>query len=183
MEGKELYNNEDEEFDPKSKKEEQDADEFGLPEIDEPEKKPEDLGDPYPESWEDKTDEGTFAEEEASDDNLSESYDSGTSYSYDDDSTDSQDDEYRSAFYEDEYGQKKSPVGWIIFGVLVLVAIIIAVFWWINREEPEPVQVSQPVIEQPVQKPPVCSLGCPHAAGDGFPHGRRCRSLGQPRPR
>ena len=112
MEGKELYNNEDEEFDPKSKKEEEDADEFGLPEIDEPEEKHEDLGDPYPENWEDKKDEEPFADQSASDDTLSESFDSGDEYSYDEDTTDTQDDGYRSSFYEEEYEQKKSPVGW-----------------------------------------------------------------------
>ena len=33
MEGKEQYSNEDEELNPKSKKEEGDSDDFGLPEI------------------------------------------------------------------------------------------------------------------------------------------------------
>lgn len=146
MEGKELYN-EDEELDPKSKKEE-DADDFGLPEIEDTEDKTEDLGDPYPESWEEKKEEEeTFEYTDSSDD----TEESDADFSYDEETgeADSLEDEYRSSYYEEEYGQKKFPIGWIIFGVFILIAIIIAVFWWFNRDEPEPVQTSQPVIEQP----------------------------------
>lgn len=146
MEGKELYN-EDEELDPKSKKEE-DADDFGLPEIEDTEDKTEDLGDPYPESWEEKKEEEeSFEYTDPSDD----TEESDADFSYDEETgeADSLEDEYRSSYYEEEYGQKKFPIGWIIFGVFILIAIIIAVFWWFNRDEPEPVQISQPVIEQP----------------------------------
>ena len=154
MEGKELYNNEDEEFDPKSKKEDQDADDFGLPEIDETEDKPEDLGDPYPESWEEKTEEDTFAYDDSTDKIDSDIDEAGSIYSYDqEENAAASDDEYKSSYYEEEYGQKKSPIGWIILGVFVIIAIVIGIFWWINREEPAPVQVTQPVIEQPVRRP------------------------------
>ena len=160
MEGKELYHNDDEELDPKSKKEkeqeEADADEFGLPEIDEPEEKPEDLGDPYPESWEENKEE-TFAYDEPSEDSIESTEEEvEPDYTYDegDTSEDEDEEEYRSSYYEEEYGQKKFPVGWIIFAVFVLIAIIIAVFWWLNRDEPQPVQQTQTTIEQPVVREP-----------------------------
>jgi len=154
MEGKELYNNEDEELDPKSKKEVEDADEFGLPEIEETDEKPADLGDPYPESWEENK------EEDSVTDTTDSSDDAEPDYSYNEETDDStaseEEDEYRSSYYEEEYGQKKFPVGWIIFGVFILIAIIIGVFWWLNRDKPEPVQAIQPTIEQaPVQQEPV----------------------------
>ncbi|MCG8307712.1 MAG: SPOR domain-containing protein [Cytophagales bacterium] len=158
MEGKELYNNEDEEFDPKSKKEEDDGDEFGLPEIEESEVKSEDIGDPYPESWNEEKDEDSFASSEPSEEErISAEDETEPDYSFDEevDEPDSEEDEeYRSSYYEEEYSQKKFPVGWIIFGVFILIAIIVAVFWFLNREEPAPVQVKQPVIEQPVQEEP-----------------------------
>jgi cell division septation protein DedD len=44
-------------------------------------------------------------------------------------------------------------VGWIILGVIVVIAIVIGVFWWINRE-PEPKPVPQQVVQQPVAKEP-----------------------------
>ena len=144
MEGKELYNNEDEELNPKSKKKEEDADDFGLPEIEDSSEKSDDLGDPYSDSWEDKKEEednsysDSSGEQEVSDDS-----------SYHDEG-DASNEEYKSSYYEEEYGQKKFPVGWIIFAVIVLVVIIVGVFWWLNRDKPEPVQVKQP-IEQPVE--------------------------------
>ncbi len=152
MEGKELYNNEDEDFNSKSKKEEEDADDFGLPEIEDTEEKSENLGDPYAESWEEKKEEESFSNE---------TYDSSAStssepdYTYNDEleDTEAHEEEYKSSYYEEEYGQKKSPIGWIILGVVGVLAVIIGVFWWLNKE-PEPVVVvTPPVIEQPVVEP------------------------------
>jgi len=151
MEGKELYNNEDEEFDPKSKKDDKDADDFGLPDIeDDADDQDSDLGDPYPENWEEKSEPDTFVFDDSSDDTSSDS--SSDEYAYDQGSGDNTDDDYKSSYYDDEYEQKKSPVGWIIFGVLILIAIIVAIFWWINRADPEPVEVTQPVVEQPIRQ-------------------------------
>ena len=156
MEGKELYNNEDEEFDPKSKKEEKDSDDFGLPEIEDTEDNPEDINDPYQEpSWDAKKDDFS----NSGDEYQSQSDDIEPDYSYneeDDNLGDSQDEEYKSSYYEEEYGRKKSPVGWIIFGILVvIVTAVLSVMWWLNREPEEPIVESEPVIEQPVYQEPV----------------------------
>ena len=153
MEGKELYNNEDEEFDPKSKKnDDKDGDDFGLPDIDDDsDDQDADLGDPYPENWEEKNESDEFVFDEASDDPTSDT--SSDDYAFDQSGSDDADDDFKSSYYEEEYGRKKSPVGWIIFGVLILVAIIVGIFWWIGRDEPEPVQVAKPVIERPVREP------------------------------
>ena len=154
MEGKELYNNEDEELDPKSKKEEEDADDFGLPEIEDSDDKASDLGDPYSESLEDKKDEEETSYADSSDDYAPSTYSSDADYTYSDEADDdvgSSEDETTSSYYEEKYEQKKSPVGWIIFGVFVLIAIIVAVFWWLNRDtKPEPIPT--PVVVQPVQE-------------------------------
>ncbi len=153
MEGKELYNNEDEEKDPKSKKEE-DTDDFGLPEIENTDEKSEELGEPFEEAWEESKEEETYSYENTTDDFTSNNIESEPDYSYHEEpgNIDTDDNEYKSSYYEEEYSQKKLPVGWIIFGVFVLIAIIIGVFWWLNREEPAPVQTTAPVIEQPVQQ-------------------------------
>jgi len=150
MEGKELYND-DEELNPKSnKKEEEDSDDFGLPEIEgESEKTDDDLGDPFAEeTWEEKKPEEenySYNEDYTSDENADSTY--AYSEENEDTNTADSDDEYRSSYYEEEYGRKKSPVGWIIAGIVILILIIVAVFWWINRE-PEPAPVKQPVVEQ-----------------------------------
>lgn len=153
MEGKELYNNEDEELDPKSKKEQEDADDFGLPEIEDSDDKSGDLGEPYPGYQEDKVEEENYSYSKSSDD-----YTSGTDLSdsdYDDnnevDEADSSKDEQS---LEEKYGQKKNPVGWIIFGVFVLIAIILGVIWFLNKDtEPEQENQPPPVIEQSFQEP------------------------------
>ena len=159
MEGKELYSNEDEELNPKSKKEDEDGDDFGLPEIEDSDDKSSDLGDPYPDSWEETKQEEDYSD--TSDDYSSSSDSSDENYTTDDDYTsdysdqkeedDSSDDEEKSSYYEEEYGQKKNPVGWIIVGLFVLIAIVIGIIWWLNKD-PEPVEVIKPpVIQQPVQ--------------------------------
>jgi len=152
MEGKELYN-EDEEKNPKNKPEEEDADDFGLPEIEKPEEKTEDLGQPYEENWEEKKEE-PFAYADSTEDFSSSTDEFESDYSTAEEDLGSTGDEYRSSYYEEEYGQKKFPIGWIIFAVFVLIAIIIGVFWYLNRDKSEPVQtIQQPVIQQPVQEP------------------------------
>ncbi len=146
MEGKELYN-EDDELNPKSSKnEEDDSDNFGLPDIEDASDKQENLGDPFSESWSDDKEEETpsYSDEYSSSSDLSES-----NYAYADDELDSDhhEDTYKSSYYEEEYGQKKSPVGWIIFAVLVVVAIVVGIFWWMNRE---PEKVPPPVVQTPI---------------------------------
>lgn len=155
MEGKELYSNEDEELDPKSNKEEGDSDDFGLPEIEgNDDDTSNDLEEPYTEPWnETKEDEDYLyssddvsTSSDASDDNYLQ--DEGLS------DADSPDDEDKSSYYEEKYGEKKNPVGWIIFGLFVLVAIVVGVLWWMNREpEPEIVVQKAPVIVQPAPEP------------------------------
>lgn len=154
MEGKELYHNDDEELDPKAKKEQEEdnADEFGLPEIDEPEQKPDDLGDPYPESWEENKEEEALVSDELSDDETESADEVEPDYTYDEGESAEEEDEYKSSYYEEEYGQKKFPIGWIIFAIFVLIAIIIAVFWWLNRDEPAP--PPKPVVQEQVVKEP-----------------------------
>lgn len=188
MEGKELYDNEDEEFDSKSKKQEEDADDFGLPEIEDSkdtEEKPDDLGDPYTDSWEEKKEEDESVYADSTDDFAASDDTENSDYIYDDDKPvdelDDGNDEYKSSYYEEEYGQKKSPIGWIIFGVIVVIAIIIAVFLWLNREEEKPVKVQSPkpavvqpaivepeeiveevvVVEEPVQQAGVFEINEP----------------------
>lgn len=154
MEGKELYND-DEELNPKSNKDEnEDSDNFGLPDVEGEDEKSEDLGDPFSESWEEKKEEEepyAYSDDLAAEDNADSTY----AYSDEPEVPDEPEtnDEYRSSYYEEEYGQKKSPVGWIILGVIVVIAIVIGVFWWINRE-PEPKPVPQQVVQQPVVKEP-----------------------------
>jgi hypothetical protein len=150
MEGKEQHN-EEEDFDPKSKKEEEDADDFGLPEIEESESDAETISDPVPESWEDKPEEDTF-----SNDTFGESAGetSESEYVYDEDPVTGEEEEYKSSYYEEEYGQKKSPVGWIVFGVLALILIIAAVIWFMKGEpEPAPVVVAPKVVEEVIEEP------------------------------
>ncbi len=156
MEGKELYN-EDEELDPKSKKEEEDADDFGLPEIEDSEEKSENLDDPYPESWEEKKEEEeeSFDFSKTDEELTSDSDEIEPDYSYDEEEPEVSDEEYKSSYYEEEYDQKKLPVGWIIFAVVVLIAIIIGVFMWLNRDDTTPATVTKPVVEQPVVQEPV----------------------------
>lgn len=155
MEGKELYNNEDEELDPKSKKEEEDADDFGLPDIEDADDKSADLGDPYPESWEENKETEAPANTDSSDDYSASEDETEPDYSYDEEVDDEvvEEDEYKSSYYEEEYGQKKFPVGWIIFIVFIIIAIVIGVFWWLNRDEPAPVPVKKPVVEQKITTP------------------------------
>ncbi len=163
MEGKELYGNEDEDLNPKSKKEEEDAEDFGLPEIEDSETddKTDDLEEPFSESWEEnKEEEESIAYPEATDefseeDAIPEDEDDFDEQDIEQHHT-SDDDEYRSSYYEEDYNKKKSPIGWIIFAILIIIAIIIGGFWWMNRDvKPEPTmsETPRPVIEQPVQEP------------------------------
>ncbi len=158
MEGKELSNNDDEELDPKSKKIEENADDFGLPEIENSEDDNTDLAEPNAEIWEDNKEEETIDDSDAStEDSLAdETIDSA--YNVDDDTvdSDSNDDGYQSSYYEEEYEKKKSPVGWIILGVVILIFLIIGILMWVNKDDaPESTATRKPapVVVQPVQEP------------------------------
>ena len=149
MEGKELYNNEDEDFNSKSKKED-DSDDFGLPEIEESESKTEDLGDPYSDNWEEKKEDPYSSDTYGSTEPESTEQEYGYNEEVEGENTEG---EYKSSYYEEEYGQKKSPVGWIVFGIIAVLAVIIGVIWWFNREpEPAPV-VQKPIIEETIVEP------------------------------
>jgi hypothetical protein len=141
MEGKELYSNEDEELNPQSKKEYEDADDFGLPEIEDSEKDQEQLGDPYSD---------TSSDDYASD--TTESSDNDYSYNEEDDKS-SNIEEQPSYYEEDEEEQGKSPVVWIILIVVLMIVVLGAAYWWWTKEPaPEPV-VEKPAIELPVAEP------------------------------
>ena len=163
MEGKELYGNEDEDLNPKSKKEEEDAEDFGLPEDEDShtDDKADELEDPISEGWEEnKEEEESIVYSETTDEVFEEDDESEQEAVFEKemDHTQSSDDEdeYRSSYYEEDYNKKKSPIGWIIFAILIIIAIIIGGFWWMNRDvEPDLSKVSEtpmPVIEQPVQE-------------------------------
>ncbi|NJN27602.1 MAG: SPOR domain-containing protein [Cyclobacteriaceae bacterium] len=148
MEGKELYN-EDDDFYSKSKKEE-DEDDFGLPEIEDSDTKSDTLGDPYSNSWEEKKEE----EYSYSNDTYANT-DPEPDYTYKEEDTDSEieeEEDYKSSYYEEEYGKKKSPVGWIIFAVILIIAAIGGLFWWLNRDQ-TPVVQAPPVVEQKIVEP------------------------------
>jgi len=157
MEGKELYND-DEELNPKSNKKEEDDDseDFGLPEIegDEESEKSDDLGDPFSEeSWsENKPEEEEESYAYSEDSVTEEGADAAYAYSEENDEADTGN-EYHSSYYEEEYGQKKSPVGWIIAAIIFVVLVVVGIFWWMNRET-EPEQAQQPVVQQPVVREP-----------------------------
>lgn len=162
MEGKELYND-DEELDPKSKNENSE-DDFGLPDIEhDPESEDEsktDLGDPFEDKWEEPKQETDFASSDSSSDTFDSSTDETNEESFNDDldhlaaEEEDHDGDFHSSYYEEEYNQKKFPVGWIIFSVFVVIAIIIGVFWWMNKDDSKPkvVEKSKPVVEQPIQQ-------------------------------
>ncbi len=158
MEGKELYNNDDDELDPKSKKEEENADDFGLPEIEDSEDDSNDLAEPNADIWEENKEEEptTYLDSSEEDSTTEETTDSVKDFEDDTIETDSDNDGYQSSYYEEEYEKKKSPVVWIILGIILLIAIIIGTFMWINKEDaPEPVVIrkTQPIVKQPVQEP------------------------------
>jgi hypothetical protein len=139
MEGKEVYND-DEEQNPKSKKEqEEELDSFGLPEIEDTNDKTDDLGDPFQDTWEDSSSnqDETFAygESPTTDDDAvgQEPVEEDQGNSYEKKET------VRSSYYDEQYVRRRSPVGWIIFIVFLVIAIAVALFWWFTRDnEPEP---------------------------------------------
>lgn len=140
MEGKELYSNEDEELNPQYQNESEDADDFGLPDIEDSSDDQEHLGDPYSDSTNYDSDADSSDEE----------------YSYKEDEEKSLEDEYKPSYYEDEEDQGKSSVGWIIF-VIVLVVAALGVggyFLWDKYYKTEPVAEIPTVIAEPVVEDP-----------------------------
>lgn len=143
MEGKELYSNEDDELNPQYQNESEDADDFGLPDIEDSDDDKDQLGDAYSDS--------------TSDDYASDTYSSDDDYSYDEE--DGKDEkssrsDYISSHYEEE--EEKSSVGWIVL-VIVLVVAALGVggyFLWDNYFKTEPIAdiptvIAEPVIEEP----------------------------------
>ncbi len=69
----------------------------------------------------------------------------------------SKDDIIANASQED-YEERRSPVGWIILVIIILIGLGIGLFWWFNRDVPEPVVVKKPQpvkVEKPVVTEPV----------------------------
>lgn len=151
MEGKEHYNDDEEQNSKSNKDENEDADNFGLPEIEDESDKGEDLGDPFSDTWQEEKEEEIYSNPD--DYPVSESTESTYDYTDDPDESDTTQETYKSSYYEEEYGRKKSPVIWIVLGIVMLVAIIIGIFWWMNRTPEEPPVVT-PVIERPVERQP-----------------------------
>ncbi len=144
MEGKELYSNEDEELNPNSEQEE--ADDFGLPEIEDSEEEKE-LGDPYSDSLSD------YSDTDSSEDNYSDTDSSEDNYSYGKEmEEDSSGNDYHPSSYEEEE-PGKSPLGLIII-TIVLVAIlgVGGYFVWDIYFKAEPIP-EPPVYVEPVEDP------------------------------
>lgn len=173
MEGKELYN-EDEEFDPKSNKGlgDDDADDFGLPEIEDTYGQNDEIGDPFTDNLSDQPADNSFSDfDDSSSSYSADAPYSEPDYSYDEDqdTSDSDEGEYRSSYYDEDYQQKRSPVGWIVFGILFIIVVLAGGYWWfyLRDKEPEPPQQTtivppvteietpepEPVVEEPEPEP------------------------------
>lgn len=182
MEGNEPNNKyEDDELNPDSrKKDDADSDNFGLPDFEaaasgdsyEEKKDEEDEPYSYDESYEsDKWDEeksSEYPESEEQETELQAGYGSGegaeeygTGEEQGDvggeasEPDDVVEEEYRSTYYEDNYGRKRSPVGWILLIVFIVLALIVGLFWWLNKdEEPVVVEKPKPTVTTPATEEP-----------------------------
>ncbi len=153
MEGKELYN-EDEENNKKKSDNEDDSDNFGLPEVEGTNEKNKEMDDPFTNTWNEKKEEDQPIFSSASEEYKEESYESGYSYEEKHDEPEARNEEYKSAaYYEETYGQKKSPVGWIIVIVLFVIAIAAAAIWYFTMGKEEPPIQTQQVVQQPTPEP------------------------------
>ncbi|MDZ7604123.1 MAG: SPOR domain-containing protein [Cyclobacteriaceae bacterium] len=155
MEGKEL-NNEDEENDKKKSGNEDDSDNFGLPEIDGTSEKNKELDDPFANTWDEKKDEDQPIFSTSSDEysEKEESYTSDYTYEEKHEEPVEPHEEYKSSsYYEETYGQKKSPVGWIIALVLFLIAIAAGAIWYFTMGKEEPPVRTEQVTQQPIVEP------------------------------
>lgn len=140
MEGKELYSNEDEELNPQSENESENADDFGLPDIEDSNDDQDQLGDPYSDS----TDYDYTSDTDSADDD----------YSYNEEEDKPSEDEYKSSYYDEEE-EGKSPVGMIILVVfLVAVLGVGGYFIWDIYFKAEPVEEVTTVIADPVFEEP-----------------------------
>ncbi len=176
MEGNEPNKYEDDELNPDSgKKEESDSDSFGLPDFEaaasesyEDSKKKE--GDSYSfdesyssDSWGDEKKDDDIAHQPDPAEEIDYGYNQpaeelnvGISEGYEDSGI--KEEPYKSTYYEEDYKRTRSPIGWILLFIFVLIAVIVAIFWWLNRdEEPVVVKRQEPVITQPqiIETPPV----------------------------
>ncbi len=156
MEGKELNKEGDEGN--QNRRKDDDSDSFGLPEINGDDENSVNLDDPFENTWKEKKDEDQpiFS---STTDNYTERSDSYTStYSYEQETQEPEQPEVqqeapRSAYYEEAYHEKSSPVGWIILGVVVVVLLGAAAFWYFtSTPKEEPPQVQQ-VIPEPEPEP------------------------------
>jgi len=155
MEGKELYN-EDEENDKKKSGNDDDSDNFGLPEIDGANEKDKALDDPFANTWDEKKeeDQSIFSSTSEEYSNKGESYESGYSYEEKQEEPEARTEEFKSAaYYEETYGEKKSPVGWIIVIVLFVIALAAGAIWYFTMGKEEPPPPIQQVVEQPIVEP------------------------------
>lgn len=143
MEGKELYSNEDEGLNPQNKNESEDADDFGLPDIEDSNDDQGQLGDDYSDSADNDYGSDT--------DSLDEDY----SYNEEEDKS-LEDDEYSPSYYEEEDTGGKSSTGLIIV-IIVLVVAALGVggyFLWDMYFRAEPVAETPTEIIKPVYVEP-----------------------------
>ncbi len=171
MEGKENYKNEDEEQNQDSNKQDQESDDFGLPDIENTEnssgdeqKKEEEynseddsLGTPYSNSWEEEKKEtgepysDPFSYNEDANSNPEQEYHYESEETGFGEENAGHEEEYHGSSYYEEDGKKGSPVGWIILIIIVLISVGIGIFWWFNRGTETP----KPTYQAPKQTPVV----------------------------
>ena len=154
MEGKEL-NNEDEENNPKSANEDE-TDNFGLPEIEGTNEKSKELEDPFTNTWNEKKEEDQPIFSSTSEDDSAHEQSYANDYSYEEKHEEPEEhhDTYRSSsYYEETYGQKKSPVGWIIAAVIFIIVIAAGAIWYFTQGKEEPQVKPEQVVQQTVQEP------------------------------
>ncbi len=156
------YNYEDEEMNSNSSNDENQSDQFGLPDMDNQESS----DDTYSNEWDD-------SKSDYSDSNYSSDYSDDYSYDspegddYGQESSDyDQHDEDQESYYDnDDYGSKSSPVGWIILVIVLLIGLGIGGYYLYNNFTSKEKAVTMPP-PKPVVTPPVDTTASDVMAAD-----------------